>query len=220
WVRRAITVVAVAAAAVALTLAPAVAKSGKGTLVFRDPLSKPSAALSPSDTPTEALSFEHRKLRVLQKNEGNGLFVTPHFDISAGESLDVEIFVDASRNIPSTGVGLFCRHGGDGEYRFWLSGHQWGIFKSSGGSLNQLVGGSSKALKTGKATNHIDARCASDEAAGATHLTLRVNGKSVGKFTDTDAPLVVGSLGIYEESAQGEQGDASYANFEVRSFSG
>jgi hypothetical protein len=209
--------------AVALAGSSALASSAaaaKSKLVFKDSLAKASSALHPSDTATESLSFVHGKLRIVQKNQGAGLFVAPNFKMSTVQASRVDVAVDVTKNLTSTGAGVFCRRSQTGHYIFWVSGNHWGIFKSVGGSLNELVGGTSKAIRSGKASNRIEGRCDGFTPGLPVTLTLLVNGKKVRSFQDSTAPLPAGAVGMYEESAAGSEGDASFANFEVRTFSG
>jgi hypothetical protein len=193
-------------------------------LLLQDSLAQASGVLpQPSDTAGSSLAFVGNKVRIVEKTPSSGLDVPLTFNATPQQLSRVGIGVQVTKNVASSGAGVYCRSGPSGKYIFWLSANKWGIFKDAGNAPRQeLAGGTSKAIHTGSATNTIRAVCLggadTTTEANPVQFGLVVNGKILGSVTDSVAPNPNGTTGLYVESAPGATGDASFAHLAIEDF--
>jgi len=212
--------VTVLALVIAAAAGPASAGSSeprqkRDKVLLRDSLRKASAAFPESSSAEDSLRFEHHKMRVVQKVQGAPAFIEPAFDLSPDQATNVSVQVDVARNIPSTGVGVYCRRSNTGRYIFWLGRREWGIFKGSSSGLTELLGGKAAGAKPGKKTNEVRGEC-SARPDQSVELRMFVNGKEAGTQRDTTSPSPAGAVGLYIESTPTERGDASFSDLVIK----
>ena len=111
---------------------------------------------------------------------------------------DVRVSADVLAGTSSDyGASFLCRYQGSRDYYLLAiaSGRRYNIVKYVDGDPQSLQGGfrTSNAVRTGSATNQVEATC---EGSDAVDLTLVVNGTRIARVTDTDSPLTDGTVGL------------------------
>jgi hypothetical protein len=109
--------------------------------------------------------------------------------------------------------GILCRINGDKAYIFTISGNYAKISKS--GPQYRILQEADTPIDA-RAPNRMQAACTTVEGQQAVHLLFFVNGRLVSEYTDTEDPLLTGTVGLEVGTFQAKSaGVAEFDDFIV-----
>jgi hypothetical protein len=133
----------------------------------------------------------------------------------APSSLSIEVEGEklAGGSHETNGYGIFCRgEGEESDYAFILGRREVTIGKTAGGDFNVLDTARTPAADP-NARNELGAVCKNVQGNEAVHLEFSVNGEVVAAATDTDDPLLSGTIGLFVYTVETQE--VEFDNFVV-----
>jgi hypothetical protein len=188
-----------------------------GTLLFQDDFSKPANGWIVSKTDYGEFAYVDGEYRVLlNKPDFNTYSILPRQKF---DNVSVEVDARLAAGAENGVFGILCRGEADEQtaskaYIFAIRGDGfYAILKRTSPAFWDAIatGSASKAIKPGKATNHLRAEC-----SGGT-LAFYVNGEKLLEKTDTD--FKGGLVGVaVTTQPKSEPIDVRFDNFVVRAI--
>lgn len=131
----------------------------------------------------------------------------------ASLSIEVEAEKLGGGSHAANGHGIFCRgEGEESDYAFILGRREVTIGKTAGGDFNVLDTARTPAVDP-NARNELGAVCKNVQENEAVHLEFSVNGEVVAAATDSNDPLLSGTVGLFVYTVETQE--VEFDNFVV-----
>ncbi len=178
--------------------------------LYEDSFESPDSGWEVGDYESGHVSYEDGKYVVTSTGNGDTMWGVANVNFK-----DVAIAVDATQIAApandNNDYGIVCREQGDGTgYYLLIAGDgSYAIIKSNRNGFTQLVDWrTSEAIRTGNATNHLQAVC------DGSRLTLFVNGQRLATAEDTE--FVDGDIALTATSYEAAPTEIHFDDLVVR----